>query len=106
MTISRKTKATLEFLDSLRDEPLTFGEYLRSIRICDEISQAELARRMNMSKSHLCDIENNRRTVSFEKAAEFARVLGYSEQQFVEMVIETQLRNANMPFVVELKKAA
>lgn len=106
MTISKKTKATLNFMDSLRDEPLTFGEYLRSIRMCDEISQAELARRMHMSRSHICDIENNRRAVSFEKAAEFARILGYSEQQFVELVIETQLRNAGMSFAVELKKAA
>ncbi len=106
MTTSKKTKATLNFLDSLRAEPLTFGEYLRSIRMCDEISQAELARRMGISRAHICDIENNRRTVTFEKAAKFARALGYSEQQFVELVIETQLRNAGMPFFVELKRAA
>lgn len=47
-----------------------------------------------------------RRFVSIEKAAQFAKVLGYSEAQFVAMVLEDQLRTAGMPFVVELKKAA
>jgi transcriptional regulator with XRE-family HTH domain len=103
---TKKKSETIRFLDSLRGGPLTFGDLLRSTRVCDEISQAELARLMRMSRSHLCDIENSRRTVSIEKAAEFARVLGYSEHQFVATLIEDQLRNAGMPFVVELKKAA
>lgn len=103
---TRKKSEAIKFLDSLRGGPLTFGDLIRSTRISDEISQADLARKMHMSRSHLCDIENNRRTVSLEKAALFAKVLGYSEQQFVGTVIEDQLRDAGMPFVVELKKAA
>lgn len=103
---TRKKSETIRFLDSLRGGPLTFGELIRSTRICDEISQAELARLMHMSRSHLCDIENNRRTVSVEKAADFAKVLGYSEKQFVATLIEDQLRAAGMPFSVELKRAA
>jgi len=105
MSIKNKS-TTIKFLESVRGGPLTFGDLLRSTRLCDEISQSELARLMHMSRSHICDIENNRRTVSIERASQFAKVLGYSERQFVSTVIEDQLRNAGMPFVVELKKAA
>jgi transcriptional regulator with XRE-family HTH domain len=103
---TRNKSATTKFLESVRGGPLTFGALLRSTRLCDEISQAELARLMHMSRAHICDIENNRRTVSIERASQFAKILGYSERQFVATVIEDQLRDAGMPFVVELKKAS
>lgn len=69
-------------------------------------SQTQLADMMGMSRSNICDIEKGRRTVTIEKAAQFAEVLGYSENQFIAMVIEDQLRHAGIPLVVELKKAA
>lgn len=103
---TKKKSSTVQFLESLRDGPMSFGQLLRSIRMCDELSQAELARLMNMSRSHICDIENNRRSISIERAAEFAKMLGYSEQQFVAAAIEDQLREAGIPFRVELRKAA
>jgi antitoxin HigA-1 len=104
--ITRKKSSTMKFLEKVAGGPLTFGEMIHSIRLCDEISQSKLAEMMHMSRSHLCDIEMGRRTVSIEKASQFAKALGYSEPQFVALIIEEQLRNANMPFVVELKKAA
>lgn len=103
---TRKKSSAERYLESLRGGPLTFGKLLHSIRICDEISQVQLADMVGMSRSNICDIEKDRRTVSLEKAAEFARVLGYSENQFVATIIEDQLRSAGLPFVVELKKAA
>ena len=103
---TKKKSSALKYLESLRGGPLTFGQMIHSIRMSDDISQSKLADKMLMSRSHLCDIENGRRFVSIEKAAQFAKVLGYSEAQFVAMVLEDQLRTAGMPFVVELKKAA
>ncbi len=105
MTTKKKSSA-IKYLESLRGGPLSFGQLLHSIRICDEISQSQLADMVGMSRSNICDIEKNRRTVSLERAAEFAEVLGYSQNQFVATVIEDQLREAGMPFIVELKKAA
>lgn len=104
--ITKKKSSAMKFLEKIGGGQLTFGSMIHSIRLCDEISQTSLAEKMHMSRSHLCDIENGRRFVSVEKAAEFAKVLGYSETQFVATLIEDQLRNAGMPFVVELKKAA
>jgi transcriptional regulator with XRE-family HTH domain len=104
--ITKKKSPAMKFLEKASGGPLTFGNMIHSIRLCDEISQSKLAEMTHISRSYLCDIENGRRFVSVEKAAEFAKVLGYSEAHFVSVLIEDQLKHAGMPFVVELKKAA
>jgi len=102
------TKARSEarrFLERLRGGPLTFGRMLASVRRADEIVQADLARRMGISRAKLCDIENGRRTVTVERAAQFARVLGYSVNQFVAVAVEDQLRQAGLRVKVRLEAA-
>jgi transcriptional regulator with XRE-family HTH domain len=78
---------------------------IESIRFADEISQTQLATRLKMSRSHLCDIEKGRRTVTVERAAAFARVLGYSVTQFVAVAVEDQLREAGLKVRVSLSAA-
>ena len=95
MTTKRKS-AAVRFLEVLGGE-YTFGGMLSSIREGEELSQSEMARRLGVSRSHLCDIEKGRKAVSPARAAEFARVLGMSEKQFVrvalqELVNETGLK--------------
>jgi antitoxin HigA-1 len=104
MTTKAKSDAR-RFLEKLRGGPLTFGEMLKSFRLADEVSQTELATKMGMSRAHLCDIENGRRAVNLDKAAHFAKVLGYSEKQFMAVAIEDQLRNAGFRMRVLLKAA-
>jgi len=94
----------LPFLEKLTG-PLTFGRMMESFRLCDESSQAELARKLAISRQHLCDIEKGRRQVSVERAVEFARILGYSERQFVALVLEDQLRNARLKMKVIVEAA-
>jgi len=36
-------------------------------------------KRLGVSKSHLCDLEKGRKTVSPERAARWAQILGYPE---------------------------
>lgn len=93
------------FLEHLRGSPLTFGRMLASIRQADDIVQADLARRMGISRANLCDIENGRRSVTVERAAQFARVLGYSVNQFVAVAVEDQLRKAGLKVKVRLEAA-
>jgi hypothetical protein len=57
---------------------------------------------MKISRAHPCDIEKGRRTVSAERAAQFARVLGYSVNQFVATALEDQLRKAGLKVRVHL----
>jgi antitoxin HigA-1 len=104
MRTSTKSEA-VRFLEKLNGGPLTFGQMIESIRLCDEVSQADLARKMKISRAHLCDIEKGRRTVRAERAAQFARVLGYSVNQFVATALEDQLRKAGLNVRVRLDAA-
>jgi transcriptional regulator with XRE-family HTH domain len=92
----------MKFLESLRGEPLSFGRMIESIRVTDEISQAALARKLWISRAHLCDIEKGRRSVRPERAAKFARELGYSIIQFVAAAVEDELRAAGLNMRVRL----
>jgi len=94
----------MRFLDSLAGEPLTLGSLLSTIRECDEISQAVMAKRLGISKSHLCDIEKGRKSVSLERAARFARELGYGEEQFIRLALQQLVELAGLKFRVELTR--
>ena len=104
MSISRKSDAR-NFLESLRGEPLSFGRMIESIRLTDEVTQVELAQKMEMSRAHLCDIEKGRRAVRPERAARFAKELGYSVNQFVAVAVEDELRKAGLQVRVRLDAA-
>ena len=58
-----------------------------------------------MSKSHLCDVEKGRKTVSPERAAKWARVLGYPESVFVRLAIQGELDAAGLRYEVEIEAA-
>jgi len=85
--------------------PLTLGGALSALRKCDEQSLAEYARILGISRTHLCDIERGRRSVSLEKAANFARALGQSEAQFVRLALQDQVRSAHLKLQVEVRAA-
>jgi transcriptional regulator with XRE-family HTH domain len=105
MNTKKKKSEAVKFLEKLRGGALTFGRMIESFRHCDDISQVKLAKKMKISKAHLCDIEKGRRFVSPERAAQFAKVMGYSEVQFVSLAIADQLRLAGLNYSVELKAA-
>ena len=92
------------FLNSLVG-PLTFGKAIRCIRQCDEMSQVEFAKKLGLSKSHLCDIEQDRKTVSPERAARFAKILGYSREQFVCLSLQALIDKAGLSMTVSLSAA-
>src|SRR5688572_3711978 len=100
--MTTKKSKTMAFLDGLSDEPLTLGSLLSAIRQCDELSQAAMAKRLGISKSHLCDIEKGRKSVSPARAARFARELGYSEEQFVRLALQQLVEVAGLKFQVVL----
>lgn len=83
--------------------PLTFGRMMESFRLCDELSQAAMARKLKIPRQHLCDIEKGQRQVSAERAAQFARLLEHNEQQFVELALNDQLTHAGLKMKVRIK---
>lgn len=87
----RKKSNSVKFLEKISGVPLTLGQLLESIRLGDEISQVKFAEKLHISKSHLCDIEKGRKPVSASRAANFAKTLGYSPEQFVRLALEDRL---------------
>jgi transcriptional regulator with XRE-family HTH domain len=84
-----------EFLHKLLG-PLTFGSHLRAIRLGEEISLHAFAEKLGVSRQYLCDVEQGRRTVGVARAAEWARLLGYSEPQFVRLALQAELDSAGL----------
>ena len=95
MSIKKKSDA-MKFLEKLSGGPLTFGKMMRSIRMGEEATLKDYSDLLDVSVQHLSDIENNRRVVSPERAAKFAKLLGYHEAQFVEMAIQEQLNHVGL----------
>lgn len=94
--------AALKSFEKIRKGRMTFGKMIESIRKADEISQTELARKMQISKAHLCDLEKGRRTVTVARAIQFAKILKYSETQFVALALEDELHAAGMKVKITL----
>ena len=105
----RKTKATkstaIKLLEQIAGGPLSLGKAIESVRKSEDLSQDECARRLRVSKSHLCDVEKGRKTVSPERAAKWARVLGYPESVFVRLAIQAELDAAGLRYKVEIEAA-
>ena len=104
MTIKKKSD-TMKFLEETAGRPLTLGGLLESIRIGEEMSQAAFAKKLGMSPSHLCDIEKGRKVVSPERAARFAKVLGYSREQFVRLSLQEMVDVAGLKMKVNVDAA-
>jgi transcriptional regulator with XRE-family HTH domain len=102
MTTKKKSKA-IQHLEKISGGPLTLGRLIEAIRLGDEISQQTFAKKLGISPSHLCDIEKQRKVVSPERAVKFARILKYSEQQFLRLALQGMLDQAGIPFTVEIK---
>lgn len=104
MTIRRKSQA-MRFLENLTGGALSFGELIRSIRLGEEEPQASFAKRLDISVAHLCDIEKGRKTVSVERAARFAKVLGYSKEQFVRLALQEIVNKARLDMHIYVEAA-
>lgn len=106
--MSTKSKATLNALDATKDiwADMTFGGLLRSLRLSDDITQVELAKRVGVSKQFLSDVEHNRKDVGISFAKKVAKALGYSVEPLIELLIRDQLRRQHLNYIVELKHAS
>jgi transcriptional regulator with XRE-family HTH domain len=89
------------FLEA-RDGPLTFGRMMTSLRECEEQTLAAFGKRLGIAAGHLHDVEHGKRTVSPQRAARWARSLGYSEEQFVRLALQATVDAAGLAFEVAL----
>lgn len=93
----------MAFLESLTGKKMTIGNLLWSVRECEEMSQAEFAKKLKISRQYLCDIERGRRIVSTRSAADFAARLGYSPIYFIQIAIQDELDKYGFHFDIQLR---
>ena len=98
------TKALKFLQDQFGD--LSFADMLNSLRTTDEVTQVDLAEAVGISKGLVCDIEKGRRLPTIEQAKVMAEYLGYLVEGFVSILIQDQLRKANLYMKVSVEKAS
>lgn len=102
---TKKKSAAMRFLERRAGGPLTLGGLLEAIRLGEEASLAAFAKELRVSRSHLCDIEKGRKSVSPARAARFARILGYPEDQFVRLALQAMIEEAGLKLNVRVEAA-
>lgn len=103
MTIGKKNRDALEFLNEIIGEPRTLGNVLESLRLSDEETQISYSKKLGISQAHLSQIEKGLKTVSAERARKFAKILGYSEVTFVQLAIQDELNRLGIKMKVHLE---
>ncbi|MEZ4754927.1 MAG: helix-turn-helix transcriptional regulator [Bdellovibrionota bacterium] len=102
----RKPKSdAIKFLEELIGETVTLPLTLHALRKCDELSQADFAAKLGISRSHLCDIEKGRKSVSPARAAQFAQALSLPTTHFVQLALQDQVDKAGLNVRVDLSVA-
>ena len=79
---------------------------LNAIRVTDEYTQIQYAKKLKISRQELCNIEKNRKIVSVERAVKFAKKLGYSPKVFAKYALQDQLDRAGIKGEVVIKDVA
>lgn len=99
-TRSRKSRARTT-LEKLAGGPLTLGMLVRSIREGEDWSLAEMAEKLDVTRAYVANIEKGK-PVTPESAARYAKALGYSEEQFVRLALQDQVRRAGLRYSVNV----
>jgi len=100
-----KKSDTRKFLERLSGGPVTLSKLIEAIRLGEELSQSDFAKKLKISRSHLNDIEKGNKTVSPERAARFAKALGHSEERFVELALQSLVDDAGLRLKVAVDVA-
>ncbi|HET6333751.1 MAG TPA: helix-turn-helix domain-containing protein [Polyangiales bacterium] len=105
MAKKRASTSAIKLMERLTGGPLTFGKMLQAVREGDELTLEAFAKRLGVSRQNLCDIEKGRKGVSPERAARWARLLGYSEAQWLRLALQAELDAAGLKYRVEIQAA-
>lgn len=75
----------------MKKEKNSVGPIIRDIRLSKGMTGAELARRAGITRQYLNDIELRKSTITAQKAASIANVLGIDELPLVELALNDLL---------------
>lgn len=100
---TKKKSESVRYLESVSGGPLTLGSVLNSLRLSEEMTQEQMAKKLGISKAHLSQIEKGHKFLSPERAQSFAKKLGHSPVMFVRLSLQDQLTRAKIPYTVNLE---
>jgi len=103
--VNKRNAKEVAALEALMGGPLTLGMALEALRRGENMSQTEFARKLGLSSQKLCDIEKGRRSVSPERAAQFARKLGHPVEVFVRLALQDQVNHGGLKLKVSVQAA-
>lgn len=87
------------------DGPLTLGSLLNAIRVGEEWSLADMAKKLAVPRSNVWEVEQGKRSISPALAAKWAQLLGRSSSVFVELALQAELDAAGIKLRVQVKAA-
>jgi DNA-binding XRE family transcriptional regulator len=85
--------------------PFSFALFMRAARTSLDLNQADMARKLQIARGTLCDIEKGRQLVSVQFAMRVAKKAGLSVPLAVEACLQDQLRKANFKGKVRVSAA-
>ena len=81
---------------------LTFAKAILSFRLCEEMTQIKMAKKLKISKQSLCDLEKGRRIPSPSRAAKIAKNLGMHPETFIQLAITDQFNEEKLNYDVKV----
>lgn len=85
---------------------LSFGNFLKAYREADQLTQIELAKKLNLTVQNLCDIEKARRIPTPKRAAKIAKKLEMPIMPMIQLALRDSLHAEGFEFDVLLTKIA
>ena len=91
-------------IEHLKDKhgKLNFGKLVWSHRKSEEMSQSDLAKKLEVSKQHISQIENGTRYASVEQAVSLAHAFNMSPHIFVIRALQDQVDKAGVKLSLSL----
>ena len=105
MPKKQASAAAIKLMERLTGGSLTLGKVMQGVREGEELTLESFAKKLGVSLQNLCDIEKGRKGVSPERAARWARQLGYPEAQWVRLALQAELDAAGLKYRVEIAAA-
>jgi DNA-binding XRE family transcriptional regulator len=84
--------------------PMTFGAFVVAARSNMDLSQSDLARKLKISRSMVCDIEKGRVLVSPTLAIKIAKLAGFPKKMAVQYCLQDQLRKAKIKLSISVEE--
>lgn len=76
---------------NIKKAPLTLGDFIRSHRMGEEMSQVEFAEFLGISKQRLCDLEKDRSPVSLRFCKDLAAKLDLPVEWLAKLVLQDMI---------------